>query len=220
MFHINLVIVLSISAILCAESRPTSDADEISKKLKDEENVQRLRQMFLESHKLATASLHEHNVLRQIQKHFNEHVGGNLDASGVVKPEESENVIILFDDQRGPGKYPPVTGQSKENLDAAKDVIVVSDVDEQAEKSSSITHSKQDARQSSFFSNLKLPGNPVSNPIMGGFSMPTFPPMPTLPVFTPRPPRPPKSSIIGNNGGSMALTNDNVVVVNVLSGNY
>lgn len=91
-----------------------------------------------------------------------------------------------------------------------------------------------EARQSSLFNSFKLPAsqpfanpfgtyNPLMNNLLKPPSLPTLPMLPTLPTFqlpSPRPSRPPKSSIIGNNGGSMALTNDNVVVVNVLSNNY
>lgn len=86
-------------------------------------------------------------------------------------------------------------------------------------------HTKNGPRQTSFFGGQPGFGNAFtsSNPIMGGLlrpqTFPTFPAFPTLGPFTTRPPRP-KTSIIGNSGGAMALTNDNVVVVNVLSGNY
>lgn len=98
-----------------------------------------------------------------------------------------------------------------------------------------------EARQSSFLSGLKLPGtNPLNpNPFGGGLFhtpsfpslptmplmptvpvLPTLPPLPTLPILTPKPPPRPKTSIIGDSAGPMSLTNDNVVVVNVLSGNW
>lgn len=51
-------------------------------------------------------------------------------------------------------------------------------------------------------------------------TMPTLPALPTFSLSTPKPTLRAKSSIIGNNGGPMSLTNDNVVVVNVLSNNW
>lgn len=92
--------------------------------------------------------------------------------------------------------------------------------------------SHSEARQSSFLTGLHLPGtNPLgSNPLANNLfqsakpfqlpTMPSFPPLPSIPMMTPKPPPQPKSSIIGNNGGPMSLTNDNVVVVNVLSNNW
>lgn len=107
---------------------------------------------------------------------------------------------------------------------------------------------KNDARQSSLFPGLVSSnfgnsfgvGGGNTNPLMNGalFRQPMVPtpmrmphlsssPFGSLTTLTLTGQRPqqqqqprPKSSIIGNTGGSMALTNDNVVVVNVLSGNY
>lgn len=96
------------------------------------------------------------------------------------------------------------------------------------DKAANQTHSE--ARQTSLFPGFQLPTTPAfpmsmnSNPLMSGLlKPPTFPHLPSLPPFpafsAPAAPRP-KTSVIGNSGGPMALTNDNVVVVNVLSGNY
>lgn len=94
----------------------------------------------------------------------------------------------------------------------------------------SADYAQNEARQSSFFSGLGR-----MNPLAGGdlfkpISMPTFPKLPDLtasmkpqqppvvPTLPPPAPKP-KTSIIGGGSGPMALTNDNVVVVNVLSSN-
>lgn len=83
-----------------------------------------------------------------------------------------------------------------------------------------------DARQSSLFSAFRPPSliSPLGTtiPMNNLFRPPTLPSLPTLqlPRPAPRPPSPPKTSVIGNSGGPMALTNDNVIVVNVLSGNW
>jgi hypothetical protein len=102
---------------------------------------------------------------------------------------------------------------------------------------------KNDARQSSLFPGVVSPafgnsfgiGGGNTNPLVNGAFLrppsafavlPTMPTMPSLHGFRlptgqqQQAPRPPKTSVIGNGGGSMAMTNDNVVVVNVLSGNY
>lgn len=119
------------------------------------------------------------------------------------------------------------------------------DSSERPEKSSVIDERKgnTNSRQSNIFSGFTFPGAATfPNPLLGGAGglnsnpfltnlmrsptlptlpgLPTLPPLPKFPLATPKPPRPPKSSVIGNNGGTMALTNDNVVVVNVLSNNY
>lgn len=91
------------------------------------------------------------------------------------------------------------------------------------------SHQGNDARQTSLFSNLRPPTmptlpnlgtNPFSNNLLG--TPPQLPKLPTFSLPNPSqltPPRPPKTSIMGNNGGYTSLTNDNVVVVNVLSNN-
>lgn len=102
------------------------------------------------------------------------------------------------------------------------------------------TKERNDARQTNLFSTFNHPPGghlgtfpvgqglfSISSPTLARLpamptmpTMPTLSTMPTLPIITPRPAKPAKSSVIGNNGGAMALTNDNVVVVNVLSNNY
>lgn len=90
-------------------------------------------------------------------------------------------------------------------------------------------HQSNDARQSALFSNFRPPTmaalpnlgtNPFSNNLFK--TSPQLPKLPTFALPTPSqltPPKPPKTSILGNNGGYTTLTNDNVVVVNVLSNN-
>lgn len=104
-----------------------------------------------------------------------------------------------------------------------------------------------DARQASIFSGLHMPGsspfllgqqnlfqqNPLAAnnlfqqpklPNLATFptlpKMPTLPPLLSLPTVSMKPPPKPKMSVIGNDGGPMSLSNDNVVVVNVLSNNW
>lgn len=82
-------------------------------------------------------------------------------------------------------------------------------------------HLHNEARQGSLFSGLSPPS--LMNPMNNFLRPPSLPALPSLPAFQmpmPRPPPPPKTSIIGGGGGPMALTNDNVVVVNVFSGNW
>lgn len=90
----------------------------------------------------------------------------------------------------------------------------------------------QSARQSSFLSSLGLGTPSMALPMMahmaqvppGGFRLQTpanfaFPAAPSFSLFAPKPPPQAKSSLLSNNAGPTALTNDNIVVVNVLSNN-
>lgn len=158
----------------------------------DPTKVERLRQMFKGSYDLALEGMYEAKVLNALK--------GVPSASLAQIAQDHDDAII---------NQTPQVSHSNVGL-------------------------KSDARQSSLFSSFRPPvlsglgssTNPVlgSSPFMSNLlSRPSE--LPKFPAFsligaTPKPPKPAKSSIIGNNGGTTALTNDNVVVVNVLSNNY
>lgn len=207
-----IILVLSMAYLVEGITEEVSELEKMSPK-----SIERLRNMFRQSHKLATDGLIEFNVMRHLKDgHVNPMVAqndaresrasdslGNLD----LTTQGQDNFAAEFQGKQGETN----SGSGKE----------FSLVDPQSKETA-----KSDARQSSFLSSFKFPPNPMTNPLGSNSLMPNLltplalPSLPSLPIMTPRPSRPPKSSIIGNNGGSMALTNDNVVVVNVLSNNY
>lgn len=211
-----------------------------------QKDVERMRKMFEGSRKLADESMFELNTLNNLQENFNVHNTASLDNPAQTKLKGDKNFII-HEDRKNDGKqYKISTTVGNNNQPTGplvgllstfaepKDDIVVEEAEIGGKLSGNDT-TRNDPRQSSLFSGFRpavFPGTlgsglnsnalnmirPPSFPSLP--SLPTLPTFPTLPLPTQKPPRPPKSSIIGNNGGSMALTNDNVVVVNVLSNNY
>ena len=196
--------------------------------------VQRLREMFEKSQAEAINNFYEQKALKMMANPvdaldseparikfipmslLDSH--NNTDANQLKGDQMSAKYLVVKQIESSMKKNESSTDEADDNEDSIK-----------AKSNQSDQHGKNDARQSSYFGGLGGPqrfGNTFgsTNPMMGGFlRQPTFaalPAFPTISPFTTRPPRPPKSSIIGNNGGAMALTNDNVVVVNVLSGNY
>ena len=220
--------VLLLSSLIIIFVPTKSSANALEPLGKD---VDRLRQMFSSSKKLATDSLHEHHLFRQLHqsayKNERSNSSNKHDSSSPKQREDSKS-----DGHRTTNDSSNKDGSSRARFgdkDSEPDnVLGEGGQVEIGKNKASGLHS--DARQSSLFSGLKSPFNPTfptslgANPLMNNLlhppSFPTLPSLPTFPQATPKPPRPPKSSVIGNNGGSMALTNDNVVVVNVLSNNY
>jgi len=134
---------------------------------------------------------------------------------------------------KGPHHYVvPLVGEDTEDLlQRVNSTKVMSVIDKSSDAElksnhSSSGHQHSDPRQSSFFSSFRPPTltNPlgVINPMANLLKPPSLPTLPTFQLPQPAysPPAPPRRAIIGNGGGPMALTNDNVVVVNVLSSNW
>lgn len=208
-------------ASICNIALIQADQQESSKL--DVKTIDRLRAMFRDSHKMATDGLVEFNVMRHIKDKFD-----------TVRPKL--NSPYPNSDQ------PRSSSREMHNLNEREKLS--SDEKDSPTKTTSLPSAddhtrskmiKSDARQSSFLSGFKFPSSPLSNPLasnpfgsspfgsnplapnlLSPFSLPS---LPTLPSAAPKPSKP-KSSIIGNNGGATSLTNDNVVVVNVLSNNY
>lgn len=185
---------LYLLAVLCsyllASAVESSTVSDEQYKILQPKNVDRLRQMFKDSHDLALEGMYEAKLLDTLKNSSGKPIAQ-------VANEDDDALINL---------------QSTDHI---------------------VSDHKNDARQASLFSNLMGPALPsLSPPSFSGVSSNPFvsnilstPQLPKLPTFTlpsptPKPAKPPKSSIIGNNGGTTALTNDNVVVVNVLSNNY
>lgn len=232
-----MVIILQISSVKTTESH-----NEIGQF--NEKDLRRLRQMLGESKKLAAESSLEMNMLDLIRRNNAlKHEGTVIDQNQHSK----EGSTTVFRDEKGSSSHYEITGR---NLDSAIHTNVMDTknnsskpkIDDDKEEDSIaeqlVKHPsdnvKSETRQS-LFSPLRFPAmNPTlsnsgyaTNPFMNNILHPptlqsfsTLPALPSLPVLTPQSHRPPKTSIIGNGGGPMALTNDNVVVVNVLSGNY
>lgn len=216
-FRISLLLSsIFVVSCLLVETKPIVESSSQGTYQVDAKDGERLRQMFQDSHKLALQGLYESNALDLIQRVSNASKNNSI---------LSNNPLLSIDFGNNPDKIAkgPVgsssTVEDQTNSNSREE-------DRIAEKLKGSTHNdlhlKNDARQAYLFPGLARPTFPnafgSTNPLMAGLppfrplSMPSFPTFPT--------PRPPKTSIIGNNGGAMALTNDNVVVVNVLSSNF
>lgn len=214
------LVVIAISMLVRVESAPSLD-------LNDPKTVQRLREMFQNSHQQSISDYYEQEALKMMT---------NIAADSERKDKSKIIPIALLNPEA------KING-SNINEQLMKNLFVRYDVNEsKASEDQEVTlqpksthhnndHIKSDPRQSSLFNSYGFApnngfGNAFNSPNpLGGFlvARPTLPTLPQFPAFNPLVPRstrPPKTSIIGNNGGPMALTNDNVVVVNVLSGNY
>lgn len=208
----------------------------------NESNIVRLKQMFLES------SLDAINRNYPRQGHnpaLNQSVGDSGQDSSDKDSDARRDVkakFIAYTNEPARG------GIQKSDAIVGKNNLTNSDDASDDDKLSKLIHkdvndNHNHARQSSLFPGLVSPalgnsfglGGGNTNPLMNGallrppsvfgnmpslqsFHLPAFPNNQQQQQFAPF--RPPKTSVIGNGGGAMALTNDNVVVVNVLSGNY
>lgn len=211
-FYRHFLLIVSITTLI--------DANETDRKalLLDPKNVERLREMFARSHELALAGLYEFGPLNPL-KHKSKELAtvsdGNLiQKSSIINeaPGVGDDIASVIDNKL---KQTVTNGSLKVNEETR---------DQDKKNLHHDVHAKSDARQSSLFSSFRpsFPTLGSTNPLMGSFlrppSLPTLPTMATFPTPYQPPPRQPKTSVIGNSGGPMALTNDNVVVVNVLSG--
>lgn len=238
----SILIIVATTFLVGANSPTDIKASQKASQLSRKE-VERLRQMFRGSHKLATESLDELNILRHLQEKFGVHSSGSMGQNGLVEKDSHKLTVHRDGKDHDDNQYQisskmadnPRNGTATTAKAPADDDIVV---EERPNPQGSNLHSDSYARQSSLFSGFNFPANPAlgaglagSNPFLSRLaqppsfpilpSLPTLPALPTFPLVTPKPPKPAKSSIISNtNGGPMALTNDNVVVVNVLSNNY
>lgn len=196
--------------------------------LHDARSIQRLRNMLDRSRALAINNFYEQQALKMMVSSNVTHqqptilfvpITSDDSSQSSNKDGESRNEYLIMSH----------LGRDETGHEAI-------DNEELITRNSNGTHTsnaKSDARQSSLFGGLPSSGFGngfgSSNPLMNNlFKPPTFPTLPplTFPTLAPFRPfgqqttRQPKTAIIGNGGGAMALTNDNVVVVNVLSGNY
>lgn len=197
------MIAFALPCIKATASNQDVELERHSSKL-DHGNLARLSEMLRRSRVDASKSLQEVELLRGLKRIKDDHKDNS--ASNNTSPSNDTNP------------------------DSSDDSLTSVSAHESG-------HSKNDARQSSLFSGLGLGGSnsAFQNPLASGMFKPmTLPPIPTLPALSlepptaglpssplappPPPPRPPKTSILGG-GGPMALTNDNVVVVNVFSNN-
>lgn len=181
----------------------------VTKDKLDETSLKRLRTMYSASRDLAMNSIKDAYLLQN--------KGNQTDDETPVVILEPINIAN--------------STLNKEDDDIDEDSVVIS---------SHLVHDTPHGRQSSFFQGFRPPfpnsiggggpfgggsygGSPfgANNGFSGMIRPPPLPPLPSFPAFGgQQQPRPPKTSIIGNGGGPMALTNDNVVVVNVLSSNF
>lgn len=236
-------LIIIAAAFLVGANSPQDMKASLKASQLSRKEVERLRQMFRGSHKLATESLDELNILRHLQEKFGVHSSGSMGQDGLVEKDSHKLTVHRDGKDHGDNQYQissktmdkPKNGTATTAKAPVDDDIVV---EERPNSQNGNLHSDSHARQSSLFSGFNFPANPAlgtglsgSNPFLSRLaqppslpslpSLPALPSLPTFPLVTPKPAKPPKSSIISNNnGGPMALTNDNVVVVNVLSNNY
>lgn len=237
-------IILLVSVIIVLAEAFSPIATQVTQRVSqmDQKEVERLRKMFRESHKLAMETMDELSILKLLGHSFKVHGSASVGDNGNAE-EDKHKLTVHHDGKSGDSRYhistkdkpmrrPGDDTTGSKQADQAEEDIVVEQVQGTRDGTS---HADSNARQSSLFSGFKLPSSPAfantfsgASPFLSNLAqpptlptLPKLPTLPTLPVITPKPPKPPKSSIISNNnGGPMALTNDNVVVVNVLSNNY
>lgn len=206
------------------------------------EEAARLREMYADSVRLANQAKLELGLFKSIHERIKSHKPEQVGALIVTKsPMSGSNVLLVHRDNRdGEQQFGlGLRGESSSGAnseDGLKDVASIrsEDVSGERKEPAHAAVDKSEGRQSSLFNAFKLQTPSLltgaTNPLMSGFmqqpSIPALPALPSFPSFaslakpsTPKPYAPPKTSIIGNNGGPMAMTNDNVVVVNVFSNN-
>lgn len=192
--------------------------------LKNPDVVQRLREMFDKDQTQAINDFYEQQALSAMTNPISSHPNGpvtrlvpisfvNLDAGKNASQQPSWKYVVVA----------PKENEDKDDT-TGQSIAINSNGTHEA-------HLKSDARQSSLFGAFPSTGfgngglgssNPFNSGV-GGLMRPPSLSMPSMAPFRPFGPqttRAPKTAIIGNGGGAMAMTNDNVVVVNVLSGNY
>lgn len=192
----------------------------------DPQRVGRLRKMFNNSQNAAQESLHEMTILKQLMQASNFIIPGDavlVNQGGQTHQGNSNKILYSFPNQDIIES--PLSRQTEQVEDTKNN-----DNTNSNEGPVGLA-SQNEARQSGLFSGF-MPNIMATNPLQ----QPSFGLTGTNPLFegmgnllkqtknpfapaTPKPAPPPRSSLIGNNGGSTALTNDNVVVVNVLSYN-
>lgn len=238
---IKALLLLVSSVLLLVEIYPVDGKEVANQRHSDAEKVERWGKMFDDGQRAAKDSLYEMNVLKHLIQNYN--VPNNtisIDRNGQAQSDLSK-MILNFDNEGGVDKQYLISGPKVKEL-SSKNIpysdtseIVVEEIKNQQEPVASSSNSQ--ARQSGLFSGLNsfMASNPMqqsgfglnglsnANPLLQGVGnlLQSAQKFPSLTPATPsKPPAPVKSSsLIGNNGGSTALTNDNVVVVNVLSYN-
>lgn len=215
-----LMVALAVSSL---ESAP------VTLDPKDPATMQRLREMFVRGQTQAINDFYEQKALKAMTN------SSQTEPSMRFIPIASSSPNGSASGQVGSGlvKYlivkPMIQDKNGETKEDDQVFLIKTNGTHEA-------HLRSDARQSSLFGGFPSGGlgngfgngfgNGLgsSSPFGGGLLRPpSLSAFPTLAPFGPfghQQTRQPKSAIIGNGGGAMALTNDNVVVVNVLSGNY
>ena len=230
----NLVLLLGDSeAIFTRDDGQVSQSDKAAQpaaEIKfDAKNIDRLRKKVAESEKLAQQSMFEIKLMEMLADTVPNAAAKGLPniGWGPAKVESASREAKLLD-----GKSVSSTGDKTSSGVVAQPSEKITDedllpVDSSKVKQANSTHLHNDARQASLFQGFRPFNNPLGQtyPLGGGLvqspsfpQMPSFQSFPSLPTFPRR--QQPKTSIIGGGGGPMALTNDNVVVVNVLSSNF
>lgn len=193
----------------------------------DPQRSERLRKMFDNSQRAAQESLNDMTILKQLMQTSNFIIPGDavlVDQGG--RAQEDLNKIVYSFPNQNSIKHPRRSDKGEVIVEETKNNSNVN-TNEGPIAPSSHNEARQSGLFSGFMPNL-IATNPLqqppfsltgANPLLEGIGNLLKPTKNPFTSATPKPAPPPRSSLIGNNGGSTALTNDNVVVVNVLSYN-
>lgn len=192
----------------------------------DPKEANRLRNMYASSLDLAVKGMFEANAMNAMNQLAMSHSQSSDNSTTARAPATGTMVRIrpylIIGDHGTPS---PSLNETKTSNGKSEDDEIAEHLIKSGHHD---THKHNDARQSGFWPGMRpsFPGglgSPGYPNLMGGLPQihpPSFPSFQMFPGGGGQSHRPPKTSVIGNSGGAMALTNDNVVVVNVLSSNF